>query len=179
MDKHTENILKNRISKGDKDAFSLVFEEYFVRSYKFILSLVCSSETARDLAQDVFVKLWERRRFAEEIYSLDAYIFTVSRNLALDYLRSRSSKGMDLDIIRDSMVVARHCAGHERIDHASELDAIRDLVSKMPRKRQKVFNMSRFDELSHEEIAKMLNISKKTVSNHLYSAGEEIKKKLG
>lgn len=174
-----EDYLKLRISKGDKDAYAIVFRKYYGKVYNFILSIVKDADTAKDMVQNVFMKLWDKRRMLTSIQSLDSYLFILSRNLTFDYFRSAYKKHRLPMEELDSILMSRISQDPSPKNEAgSELDYIRSLVCKMPERRRDIYIMSKFDGLSNQIIADYLGISKKTVENQLTLANSEIKKSL-
>ncbi len=172
-----EQYLKLRIVKGDKEAFSIVFKKYFGKVYHFVLSMVKQPSVAEDLSQDIFVKLWVRRRKLSEITSIDNYLFIVARNRTLDYLRSASRKKECVNLSDEVLLsMASHDSSYDRIDDKSLIDAVRMAINSLPPKRRDIFMMSRFDGLTNDEIAALMGITRKTVENQLALAGSQIKK---
>ena len=80
--------LIKRLSEGDKSAFNAVFEYYYPRVHEFIHRIVKSDILSEDIAQDIFVKVWERREmFGVEVQSFGKYIYVMSRNAAINAIR--------------------------------------------------------------------------------------------
>ena len=79
-------IFIDRLSKGEREAFEAVFRKYYGKVFNFISSII-KSPYAEDISQDLFVRLWEKRESLASVRSLDSYIYIMSRNAALDYVR--------------------------------------------------------------------------------------------
>ncbi len=158
------HIIK-RLSDGDQSAFRIVFEHYYPRVSEFVRRIVKSESLAEDITQDIFVKIWERREiFSVEVSSFSKYIYVMSRNAAINALRrtgritplsSESFGQSDSTSIEDSY-------------YAQEKELIiRLAVCQMPEQRRRIFEMSRYMGMDNQTIATTLNLSKKTVENHL------------
>jgi RNA polymerase sigma-70 factor (ECF subfamily) len=158
------HIIK-RLSDGDQSAFRIVFEHYYPRVSEFVRRIVKSESLAEDITQDIFVKIWERREiFGVEVSSFSKYIYVMSRNAAINALRrtgritplsSESFGQSDSTSIEDSY-------------YAQEKELIiRLAVCQMPEQRRRIFEMSRYMGMDNQTIATTLNLSKKTVENHL------------
>lgn len=175
MDRKDE--LKYLIAKSDKSAFAVVFREYYSKVFSFVMSIVKDESQAKDLAQEVFIKLWEKRRNLETVQSLDDYLFIMTRNMCFDYLRKAyRRKKISLDAL-DSVLFAHITTDPQKSQDAkSDLEQVRKVVFTMPQKRRDIYLMSRFDGYSNEDIAEIMGISKKTVENQLYLAAGKIKK---
>lgn len=171
-----EQYLKSRIVKGDKEAFSLIFKKYYGKVCKFILSMVRQKSIAEDLAQDIFVKFWDRRVKLSAITSIDNYLFIMARNRTLDYFRKASRKKECIDISEELLMSMASHDSSQRVDDRSVLDAVKAAVNTLPPKRRDIFMMSRFDGLTNDEIAVLMGVTRKTVENQLTLAGSQIKK---
>lgn len=149
-----------------------LFMKYFPKVKCFITRFIKSSAIAEELTQDVFVKIWENFDKIMYIEHQDAYIYRIARNAALDYIAQRHKE----ESLIENFKLREDYSIEEELD-AKELELLIELtVNGMPSQRRKVYEMSRIEGLTNDEIAKDLNISKKTVENHLNLALKRIKK---
>ncbi|MCI2083196.1 MAG: RNA polymerase sigma-70 factor [Bacteroidales bacterium] len=176
MTAENETLLKLLMSEGDKEAFAIIFQTYYAKAFSFIKSMLGSSQIAEDLAQDVFVKLWNARERLPEIRSLDKYLFTMCKYAALDYLKSSPGRTISLDDAENGKLVDFSEISDPDVFTDEKRERVRSAVAKMPQKRRSIFVMSRFLGISNENIAKKMGISKKTVENQLSLAAKELKK---
>ena len=158
----SEADLKNRLSKGDFDAFHMLFDDYYPKSKAFISALIKDEKAAEDLCQDIFMKIWNLRETLPEIRSVKSWIYRMSRSSALNYLRDRKR----LFQITDLSIAGSDDVEGNYAEKEKEL-IIRMYVDSMPAQRRRVFSMSRYQGISNAKIAEKLGISKKTVENHL------------
>lgn len=160
------SIIK-RLSEGDQSAYRVVFEYYYPRIWEFVRRIVKSESLAEDITQDIFVKIWERREiFGVEVHSFTKYIYIMSRNAALNSLRNSNRI---TPISDDSSIKEKQSnSSIEENYYAKEKELIiRLTVCRMPEQRRRIFEMSRYMGMDNQTIATTLNISKKTVENHL------------
>ena len=155
--------------------FEGFFLDYYPRVKGFINGLLQDAEEAEDLSQDIFMSLWQNRGNLKQIDNLDAYLFRIARNAVFRYIersllfknyqsRQLSDDNSDLYEIESEL-------------NAKELELIIAIaVERMPSQRRKIYQMSREQGLSNENIARELNISKRTVENHLTQALADIRK---
>lgn len=156
----------------DQEKFRLLFLKFYPKVKAFITYFVKSEITAEDLSQDIFEQLWEKRDFLPEIKFLNAYVFRMAKNAAINYLKSQKVK----DDFVTSYVASSDYSIEEDV-YAKELELlIRLTIEKMPEQRRKIFEMSRYKNLKNAEIAEKLGISKKTVENHLNIALKQIRR---
>jgi len=162
----SEQELFRRVSEGDRNAFRLVFDLYTCRLTTFIYRLTKSETIAAELVQDIFVKLWVRRSQLGEISNVQAYLFTMASNRTIDHLRKVSAESRMIDDIW-----ARVAHFNEATEEAYNVKECNDLINKaviqLSPQKQKIFRLSRYEGLKHEEIADYLRLSKSTVKNHL------------
>lgn len=177
MEKTKETEQFESIAQGDERAFEKLFKQYFSRVKYFIAGLVQDEVAAEDLAQDTFVKIWVMRASLGKVENINAYLYKLSKNMALQYIRRQL-----LENRYEENQIAVHPA-EDAVD--SELENricteelnlfIRATIEKMPPQRQKIYKMSRYDGKSNEEIANELSINKRTVENHLTRALTDIR----
>lgn len=170
LTKQDEKLLMEHAAAGDRRAFRCIFDAYYPQVYGFIKSILKTEEDASDIAQEVFIKLWLMRAALPDISSLSSYIYRMSLNQTISYLRKNriETTPSDIDVAYDQLV-------ENQIDIKNKESVISDLVSRMPEQRRKIFVLSRFEQLSNDEIASRLNIKKKTVENHLNLALRELR----
>lgn len=156
------------------------FEEFFRLYYRkvreFAFSVLRDADSADEVAQLCFIKLWGKRTQLGDVRNLDAFVFTVVKNTTLDFVRSqgRSRRGVALQA---------HIPYDSRMDSRIDADLIREIVkeviAQMPPQRREVYQMSREEGLSSEEISQALGISKRTAEKHLQLALSQLRSKLG
>ena len=78
------------IKKGNDRAFRQLFDDYHAKVFHYVLRFTRDEDDAEDLAQRVFVKVWENRKKIDATRSLDAYIFTIAHHLACRYLKQKA-----------------------------------------------------------------------------------------
>lgn len=159
---------------GSHKAFRSLFMSYFPKVKYFIRHLVKSEIIAEELSQDVFMKIWENREQLGAVESFNSYVYRIAKNMALNYLRRKYLEDTYLDEYEGETFVTI-----EGELYAREMRLLEQLtVSRMPRKRKAIYEMSRKEGLTNDEIAIRMGVSKKTVENHLNLALKEIRKTL-
>lgn len=152
-----------------KDDFNKTFNNYKGRIYAYILAITKSEYVAEEITQEIFIKLWIARDQMSEIRNVDGYIFKMARNLSLNHLRKVAySEKLSQELIRnasndgDSAETKLNMFDYNRI--------INQAVENLSPQRKLVFKLTKENELSYDEIAAQLNLSKNTVKNHHLSA---------
>lgn len=166
-----ENNLLKAVSEGDEDAYAEIYRYYYPKVKCFFMKLINDEDDVKDLAQNVFVKIWLMRSAVAEIRSFGAYLYRMCKNTAIDYCRHRNINIPLSEEYDDNVTTA------DENFFAKEIEAqIASVIDKMPKKRKKVYIMSRVEGLSNDEIASQLNISKRTVENQLSNVLKELRK---
>lgn len=172
------NELTKALAQGSEWAFESVFLSYFPKVKRFISGLLQDEAVAEDLSQDIFVRIWKNRADLATVDNLNAYLYRAARNAAYQYVR----KELLMREYQEKRQEFAACAGstfdgrQEETIYANELQAfIQITIDKMPPQRKKIYEMSRHDGKKNEEIAQELNISKRTVENHLTQALADIR----
>lgn len=172
-----ERIWVERLRKGDKEVFSLLFTLYYKDFVLFAATLLEERVLCEDIVQSVFLKCWtDRERLAIET-SLKSYFLKAIRNRCLDEIRHRR-------IVREhvSSVVSQNVL--EDVDtenyilYADLESHLRKALAKLPVPCRKVFEMNRLQGLKHKEIAERLDVSVRTVEARLGKALELLGKYL-
>jgi len=173
----TEQELLQRVANSDGHAFEQLFKKYWPQVYGTGLHLTRSPEQAKDLAQDIFLKLWNNRSKLTEVKRTDAFLYTLSRNHIIDHLRKKVFHTSNIDFLinyfRDDAVLRQEHLECEELENA-----IHTAITTMPGKVQDVFRLSRFEGLTHEQIAARLNISVVSSKTYIVRALQHLRTRL-
>ena len=163
-----EKDILRRMSSGDSDAFRLVFLKYAPRVEAFAMKMLKNIHEAQDVSQNIFTKLWMQRRELAQVQSLNAYLFRMTRNAIFNAYKHRQveSKYQAETGAAESPAAPQ---ADESVSTDDLLEMIDLAVRNMPEQRRRVFCMSRYENMSYNDIAEALNISPKTVETHKYS----------
>jgi RNA polymerase sigma-70 factor (ECF subfamily) len=168
------DILKSYIKelrKGSHKAFNAIYDMYADKLFGFVFAHTKSREMANDLVQETFLKLWIMRESLSVEGSLLAMLFTISHNKMIDTFRAQINKVEFEDYIEFSENAEMEDNAIERkIYYDDFLKAIKLCKNLLPNRQMEIFEMSRENGKSIEEIASELKISEQTVKNQLTSA---------
>jgi RNA polymerase sigma-70 factor (family 1) len=167
------------LSSGDskdmlEQLFSELFREYEHPLYLFAFKLLKSDTAAKDIIQDVFMKLWLIRDQLSEIKNISAFLYKLTENKVLDSLRAAAADQKKKKALWHRMVGSRE--EHVGIGvEAREYHAIiQQAIEQLPPQRRAVYLLSRAEDRPRKEIASLLQISPNTVRNQLAKAIENI-----
>lgn len=162
-----EDILK-RMRLDDRSALKELFEAYYPMVCQAIRRFVQDHATCEDLAQEVFLRFWQKRQKIQITSSLPAYLRRMAVNEALAY--HRKNKRYQNEEFSPGMEKDAAPGADEQYLHAELKGHITSAINTLPPKCRTVFQLSRFEELSYKEIAEKMNISVKTVENQMSKA---------
>ncbi|WP_299671877.1 sigma-70 family RNA polymerase sigma factor [uncultured Polaribacter sp.] len=165
--------LELRIYNGDRGAFEIVYRLYFKKVFYVAKKYAPKEIDVDDVVQEVFLKLWRKRKNISTEISIEQQLFTITKNVVLNLLRARVSQQQLL--LKLKVEKANDTIEEEDFSEI-RLKKINSVVKKLPKKQQKIFRMYRDEGLTYNEIATALSISKNTVSSHLNSAMTFLKK---
>jgi RNA polymerase sigma-70 factor (ECF subfamily) len=162
------------IKQGKKRAFQKLYEYYAPRLYKFAMTYLKNEADAEELVQTVFVKIWEKRESLDHSKNIKSFIYKISINTIYDFVRKRNIERAFIDFAKNNYNTEDNNTWHSVIFNEM-LENLNSLVSLLPEQQRKIFQLSKEQGLSSDEIAKELNLSKRTVENHLYRALKYLK----
>lgn len=170
-----EAELLSRLQNGDEKAFATLFYAYKDKLYGFLLGITKSDAKAKDIVQDVFLKIWQNRGTIAEIENFNAYVFFIAQNQAVDQFRKSSKE------LFSSTELFNYEEDVLSPDPASTLinketrEKINEAIDQLPPQQKKIFVLHNEYGLKHHEIANQLNLSVSTTQNHMREALRNIR----
>ena len=168
-----------QLSNKDEKAYEALFTLYYDKLLHIANGYLGNIQDAEGIIQNIFLKLWEKNIPFEKIDNINNYLFTMTKNACLDFLKHKKIKysfsksyfdhktAIQYQFINDD--AAAYIIQNELQERISEA------IESLPEKCQKVFIKSRFEGMKHSEIAQVFQISKRTVDNHISNALQHLK----
>uniref|UniRef100_A0AB33JL97 RNA polymerase sigma factor n=2 Tax=unclassified Prevotella TaxID=2638335 RepID=A0AB33JL97_9BACT len=144
--------------------------------YRLALRITLDSAEAEDIVQETMIKVWDRRETWQEIESIEAFCFTVCRNLALDSIKRHGSQNDSLDE-HDTDSPDQSLDPYEQMLRNDRVDVVRKLVDELPEKQRSCMQLRDFEGKSYKDIASVLGITEEQVKVNIYRARQAIKVK--
>lgn len=171
----TEKVFINQpLKRGDISYFEYLYKTYFRKSVFYATQYLRDEEEAREVAQETFITLWEKRGEINNELSIQAYILTITRNKCLNLLRKKIATRKYADTLEARENRANYKALSDESAnplHLKELEQlIQETMIEVPEKMKTVFRMNRDEELTYPEIAERLGVSVKTVEYRISKA---------
>jgi RNA polymerase sigma-70 factor (ECF subfamily) len=172
-----ENLLVVDLKNDNQEAFKVLFNRYNKKLYYFALSYLDDTSEAEEVVQSVFVSLWEKRSSLNETMSVRNFIYKSTVNACYNSLKKKAVRNRyyENELIAFDENIDK---SHDEIFYKDLKRQIDNILTSLPPRQQEIFNLSRFEGLSHAEIATKLNISVRTVENQIYRALKIIKDNL-
>ncbi len=167
--KISDTTLIDAIRRGDHFAFDQLFHKYAPILYAFVVSILKNEPESEGVVQDIFLKIWEKRKELQTGYSFKSYLFTIAYNATKKVYRQ---KLLDNKYKQDAAIVMGQNSSSDLnvFEYRNLLDYVDTIIDRLPPARREIFIMSKKDGLKNEEIASILKISEQTVKNQLVAA---------
>lgn len=162
------------IAEGDQEAFTLFFEAFKNKIYSFSFAFTHSAETAEEITQDVFIKVWANRESLSEIENMDAWLSTVTRNLCFNYLKKLARERKAKDILLKTQNETEDNV-EQYLSYKDKASQVSEAIEQLSPQQRLIFSLNRDKGLKNEEIAHQLNLSPNTVKTHMVTALRKIR----
>ena len=175
MDPLTDN---NNHENTQEGLFSEIFRQQEHRLYTLALRLTKSDPIAKDIIQEVFLKLWEHRDRLHTIKNIEAWLYRLTENKIIDFLRKAAADA------RLKKTIWYHL---QQIVNETELHlaakeynkVIQQAIDQLPPQRKLIYQLNKEDGMDYQQIADELQISRHTVKNQLFTAVKSVRQFIG
>lgn len=157
-------FVKEKLS--DNNAIEQYFFEYFEALHRYAYTLLNDGEEAKDVVQQIFMHLWEKKETLTITQSVRAYLYTTTHNHCLNRIKSRQTRQRHYHQFASGQEYAT-LDNEEQLSVRALKQEVLSAMNTLPDKCREVFYKSRFEEKTYPEIAKELDISVKTVEAHM------------
>lgn len=163
MIKNSTQHLQKRLTEGYEDALEELHKIFFDHLFQWAMAIVHSKPMAEEIVEDVFLRIWNQRLQITEVNNLKSYLYTITRNISLDYLRKSSGKrSYSLEEVSLPLLMVESTPEDLMIS-AEIIKKINLAINDLPPKCKLIFKLIKVDGLKYREAADVLNINLKTV----------------
>jgi RNA polymerase sigma-70 factor (ECF subfamily) len=162
-----ERLLLRQIAEGSEKAFAVLVAQKWNNIYWQALSYVKSSYQAQDIVQDVFLKIWQERNKLSGVERFDSFLFIIARNHIVSVLRKKTELPLSYDALE---VEEKNYLPDKILSQKNLAELIARAIEQLPQQQKTAYLQSRDLGLSHEEIAKNMQVSKEAVKKYICRA---------
>lgn len=171
---YNEKELLLSVAAGDASAFEQLFDAYWDPIYEVAFTLTKSRETARDIVQEIFIKIWLQREELPQKDNFPNYLFIVARNHIVDELRKKV-KAAPFTGQLQAWFSESPLQPDQQLQYHESQALIRQAIHNLPEQQRQVYLLTRENGWTQEEIAQYLQVSKNTVKTHMTRALQAIR----
>lgn len=176
--KYEEDQLIALLRSDDELAFNEIYTRYWQKIFMLACNALGSTEEAEECVQDIFCSIWQRRENLFLKYSLYTYLAVAVKYRVINVLDKRYRKRQKMENASAHQITIFSPSADEAVLEKELMVRLNASISQLPEKCRIVYKMSREDGKTRRQIAQDLNISEKTVNNHLTKALKDISGKL-
>ncbi len=170
--------LVEAVRNGDTAAFETLVRRKTTRVYSHCYRLIGNAEDAKDIAQLVFLKLWENLEKYDAAFAFNTWLYRIVTNVTIDFVRSRQTRE---SAVQSNLRLVRTAAEPEQpvsYQHKEIEQVFEEVASVLSPKQKTIFVMREMDDLPSAEISRILGCRESTVRNHLFNARKLMQKRL-
>ncbi len=167
------------LSSGDLDAFTEIHNRYYAVLYNHAYKRLQDSEVVKDILQELFIRIWDARETIDLKTGLSAYLFTAVRNRILNVYRHHKIKENYITSFQNFLNNNTEPIADELLRVKELMAIINAEIASLPPKMRRIFEMSRQENLSYQEIAENLGISALTVRKQVQNSLKILRVKIG
>jgi len=165
------------VKQGNEAAFKVLYDAFSQKIFTVSVKFGLTSDEAREIVQEVFIKLWNHRETLNENLSINAYLLTITKNTLIN-----RQKKLTYETAYKKYLEKREMNSfinmEDEIVHSDLKQLAESFINSLPDQQKEIFLLSKKENLSNKEIAEKLNLSLRTVENQVYRASKKIKDEL-
>jgi len=174
---HTETELLEAMKSGNTLAFNELYMLHHRNIYCNLKRLMRDDHTAKEVTQDTFLRVWEKRVQLDPDKSFPAYLCRVSHNIMIDFYRKAKRNKQMINNLQNFITTGSDPL-MESVRPVDEEALLMNAIEMLPPKRKKIFTLCKLESKSYEQVSALLGISSSTISDHIVKATKAIRSQL-
>lgn len=150
-----------------ESVFKQVYQNTYAKMYQLVYYLCQNSENTKDILSEFYLKLWQNKKDFNDIKNIENYLLVAVRNETLNFLKKNNRVKFDELNELAGKPYTEQLTPEDHLFHKETKQQLISAIEELPEKRQVIFKLNRLDNKSTKEIAVHLNISIKTVEDHI------------
>ena len=172
----TDKELWDAIKSGDREAFSSLYHKYIQLLYNYGLKLTADQELLKDVLQELFTEFWFRRSTLSDVEKTNLYLIKSLRFKLISAIRKNASPNT---ISLDDLLKLIQVPQSEDDELSSErIERMKIELTSLPERQREILHLKYFQNFTNEQISEIVNINYQSVSNLLYRALSNLRKKV-
>jgi RNA polymerase sigma-70 factor (ECF subfamily) len=140
---------------------------------RFAFQILQNEEEAKDLLQDTFLKLWQKRDELEKVENLEAFAFRMIRNRCLDVIRARRT--VSLEIVKKDKLPGEEVSDTDHLENSDSVNLIKRIISELPDIQRTIIQLRDIEQLEYEEIAEATEMNVNAIRVNLSRARKKVR----
>ncbi len=171
-----DHRLLAKIKESDKESFNVLYEKYWQFVYQFSFNLSKDNNEAEDLAQNVFVEIWQNRGKLDIKISVRSYLVSIVKHRLLDKIRRDRLFDKYAKEIVKTLSCTEDLTPEKKLINSESIGILTDSLTLLPERCRQVVYMNKFQQYSVSEISSELQLSQQTIKNQLSTALKMLRK---
>lgn len=165
--KNDNKELMQKIAEGSKEAFEIIYNQYYFLVFCYTKRFVTDAQAAEDITTEAFMKLWGELKNFDSQQKIKSFLYTVAKNACLNQIRNEQRRSENHNKLAYLQMEEQEGDSKEHHEITAKIyQYIFEEIEKLPAQLKAVFKMSYFKGMPNEEIAKELSINNQSVRNH-------------
>ena len=169
--------LIKELKSNNKNSVNQLYSKYSDRLYRFIFGYLKTEEDTLDLIQEIFIKIWNNRNSLKEDTSFESYLFTIAKNTIISTFRKKLSEKEYFEYVKQK-AVKNSSETEKQVDYNLLSEKVQFYVNELPEQRKRIYTLSAEKGYTNKAIAEELQISIKTVEDHITKARRYLQENL-
>ncbi len=162
----------------DTEQYEAIFYKMKDKLFRYALRFVKDSDAAEDVVQDVMFKLWQKRKDADDIENLEAWLMVLTRNRSLDVLRKAKNSLNQVNVDEAYSISDSEPIPDKVMESADIMDMVQTCLGQLQEKQRSVFHLREIEQMSYEEIAQQTGFNLDDVKVSLFRARKHMQRML-
>ena len=176
-EKISDDELWKLVQKGNSEAFEVFYERYLSFVYQQVFSRVNIKEESKDITQEIFIAMWEKKHQVKQ--NVFAYLYSTTRYQVINHLKGKNLRQKHQDVLYKIIDESRKNSLDASTPELNEVQAVlQKAITNLPPRMREIYLMSENQGLSIQDIVNQLEISPQTVKNQLQEARNRLRKSL-
>lgn len=183
MNKDDISNVINRVQFGDANAFELILKEYDKKVYMYIYNMVKNKDTAQDLTQDTFIKVYKNIDRFDKSKHFITWLYTIAKNTTFNYLKSEKKVQLfeideNIDSISRISNYSISASPEVLLERKEQTMYVNMMIDELPQKYKVLILLKYVEKLSYKDISERLNVPVSKIESRLYTARQHLMSKM-